>query len=224
MRQRRNKFKTQLYYRPGTTLGEDELEQLVSELRDIASTCFDEIPDYQALTGQREDLSTVVICLARDAHGRAVAFASAVILPVQHVGDVLHLGLTCVHPDARSARLTHRLLSRLVVQVVLKNKPFGRVYCTNLACVLSSLGNVALSFQQVHPSPMRHGQPTREQLLIAEAIDKHYRQQTAINPAAVFDPESFVFRGSVKGTVFQKSAHDTRFHHRIAGLNAFTAA
>jgi hypothetical protein len=220
MRRRRNKFRTQLYYRPGATLSQRELHTLVEELRDIASTCFDEIPDYQALTGQRDDLASVVICLARDAHGRALAFSSAVILPVDGVGDVLHLGLTCVHPDARGARLTHRLTSRLVVVYLLKHKPFGRVWCTNVACVLRSLGNVALGFQQVHPSPLRSGRPMTEQRLIAEAVDQRYREQTAINPTAV-DSDAFVFRRSVKGTVFQKSAHDTRYHHRIAGLNRY---
>jgi len=38
---------------------------------------------------------------------------------------------------------------------------------------------------------------------------------------AYFDPVAFVFRGSVKETVFQKKAEDRRYHHRKNGINLF---
>ena len=38
---------------------------------------------------------------------------------------------------------------------------------------------------------------------------------------AVFDDRRFVFRGSVKGTVFQKQGDDRRYHHRNGILNSY---
>ena len=57
--------------------------------------------------------------------------------------------------------------------------------------------------------------------MIAEAIDLHYRHKIYINRDATFDQDAFVFRGSVKGTVFQKSSDETRYYHRNHELNDY---
>lgn len=145
------------------------------------------------------------------------------ILEVEGLGEVFHLGLTCVDPDARGSGLTHRLSSKLVVSYMLRYKPFGKLWCTNCACVLSSLGNVALNFAQVYPSPFGPPEPSVEHRRIAEAVDRNYRDAIYIDRLATFDQQNFVFRGSVKGTVFQKSAHDKRYHHRYEGMNRYYA-
>ena len=41
---------------PGINYSNDELRKLTTELREVASECFDEVPIYQALTGLREEL------------------------------------------------------------------------------------------------------------------------------------------------------------------------
>ena len=59
--------------------------------------------------------------------------------------------------------------------------------------------------------------------MIADAFDRRYRAKAHIQPWAVFDPDAFVFRGSGRGTAFQKRADDARYHHRDPALNAFYA-
>lgn len=216
--------RVEFLYRPGEHLGQEAIERLSSELREIAAPCFSEIPDYQCLTGTRESLSDKVIAIGRLGDGRAVGFCSAVLLPVEGMGDVLHLGLTCVHPDARSLRLTTRLMSRLVITYFLRHRHLRRVWCSNVACVLSSLGNVALNFDRVYPSPHGPERPSETHLKIARAIDAQHREAIYIDPQAVLDEEAFVFRRSVPGTMFQKEEEDARYRHRDRELNDYYAS
>ncbi|MCK6574027.1 hypothetical protein L6V77_23350 [Myxococcota bacterium] len=224
MRHRGRETSFEYHERPGLGLDASRLDRMVAELRTCASHCFPELPSYQCLLGTRAALEDKIITVARDADGTMIGFCSAVVLPIRGVGDVLHLGLTCVSPFARGRGLTHRLTGRLVTRFLLRHRPFGRLWVTNVACVLSSLGNVALHFRDVFPAPGGPEVPSRTHRLIAEGIHLHHRADAFIDPAAVFDGASFVFRGSVAGTMFQKRADDTRFHHRDAALNAYYAA
>jgi hypothetical protein len=213
-------WRVDFLFRPGRFRPAAERAALVAELREVAATCFDEIPHYQCLEGPAA-LSDKVITVARRPDGRAVGFCSAIVLPVAGVGDVLHLGLTCVRPEARSGRLTTTLLSKLLIRYLVRHRGLRNTWCTNVACVLSSLGNVALHFDSVYPSPFGPARPTRTHLRIARAIAAHYRRPIHIDSAAVLDEEAFVFRGSVPGTVFQKDAADSRFFHRDRALNDY---
>jgi hypothetical protein len=213
-------FRIEYFERPGRSLDDTRLLALSSALRACAGECFESIPEYQCLSGTRMSFEDKVITVARDAEGRVVGFCSAVILPVRGVGNVLHLGLTCVAQSGRSAGLTHALTSRLVTQWLIRRSPLGRQWISNVACVLSSLGNVALNFGEVYPAPDQPV-PSRQHRLIGETIQLHYRDKAYVRPDAVWDPERFVFRGSVKDTVFQKRADDTRYHHRDPQLNRY---
>ena len=146
-------FTIDLYPRPGLILDNGRLDTLSREIREIAAACFHTIPDYQAMEGTRQALADKLITVARDAWGRPMGFCSMVFLEVPKVGTVLHLGLTCVHPDARGRRLTHPLVKKALTRYLLRQNPFGRVWISNCAAVLSSLGNVALNFEQVYPLP-----------------------------------------------------------------------
>jgi hypothetical protein len=150
-----------------------------------------------------------------------VGFCSALLLDVEGVGPVLHLGLTCVGPGERGAGLTHVLTSRLVFQYLLTRQPLERLWVSNVACVLSSLGNVARHFDDVFPSPEGPVAPGPKHTRIAQAIDRRYRKQIAINDDAVFDAGTFVMRGSVRASPFQKDAGDPRFQHRDRILNEY---
>ena len=132
---------------------------------------------------------------------------------------MLHLGLTCVRPEDRGGGLTHKLVSRLVARYLVR-RPLSRIWITNVACVLSSLGNFALHVKGVHPAPASRG-PGREHLLIAEAFDRRYRAKAHVQPWAVLDREQFVFRGSGRGTAFQKRADEKQYHHRDPALNEY---
>ncbi len=214
-------FRTVVYNRPGLYLGEDEFTSLVQEIRDIAVSCFAHVPSYQAMVGTRGALSDKLISVARDENGMPAGFCSAVFLPVPDIGTVLHLGLTCVRPEARGSRLTHLLVKSALTRYLLRQNPFGRIWISNCAAVLSSLGNVAMNFENVFPSPFYNGPPCRIQLKIAEAIDSRFRDKMFIRPSAVLDRERFVFRGSVKETVFHKKKNEFAQHHRKKYLNRF---
>lgn len=220
----KREYKIEFLPQPGRYLSDGQLERLVGELREVAGECFDELPDYQCLRGTREELSDKVITVARRSDGAAAGFCSAVLLPVEHVGEVFHLGLTCVRKADRGAGLTHQLTSRVLIQYLLRYKPVGRLWVSNVACVLSSLGNVALHFEDVWPSPWVEAPACSEYYMIAEAIDRRYRDKIFVTASAQFDWRAFVFRGSVKNTVFAKEAGDVRFHHRRPEINAYYQA
>lgn len=212
----------EFHHRPGRRLAAADRARLAAELCRVGETCFEALPDYQVFRGA-DALEDKVITIARDASGRAVGFCAGILLDVPGVPSALHLGLTCVDPAARGRRLTHRLTGRLATQYLARHRPLGRTWISNVACVLSSVGNVALNFDAVFPSPWLH-RPSATHRAIAEAISARYRDDIHIDPAAVFDARRFVFRGSVGGTVFHKDADDRRFHHREPGLNAFYTA
>ncbi|MCH2137397.1 MAG: hypothetical protein MK101_12625 [Phycisphaerales bacterium] len=213
-------FTFKYYERPGRWMSDAQLDIFVEELRAIGVTCFDELPDYQCFKADREGFGHKVITVARDPSGRAVGFSSGVLLDVEGMDPVVHLGLSCVHPDARCGGLTHALASRMVSGYMLRHHLFSRVWVTNVACVLSSIGNVAANFDQVFPSP-GCDTPTERHMRIARTVSARYREDIYIHADARFDEAAFVFRGSVKGTCFQKDPDDTRYHHRKQYLNDF---
>lgn len=218
---KKQSLKVEFLYRPGRILSREAQGRLVRELRDCAATCFDEIPEYQCLRGTKDELDDKVIAVAWRPDGKIAGFCSAVLLPVEGKGDVLHLGLTCVRPEDRSGGLTHTLTSRVLVQYLVRYRPFSKVWISNVACVLSSLGNVALHFEEVYPAPNGPSRPTADHMEIGQAIDYYYRDKIYIAGDARFDNSGFVFRGSVKETCFQKSDDDQRFFHRDRELNSF---
>lgn len=217
----RNEYYLEYVYRPGRTYGDRLLGHLVAELRDTGATCFDELPDYQCLRGTRNEMADKVISVAWRRDGKIAGFCSAVLLPVEGVGKVFHMGLTCVRPEDRGSGLTHQLSSKALITYLMRRHPFGRIWVSNCACVLSSLGNIALYFDNVYPSPFRKNGPARTHRLIASAIDLRYRGKMYVMPGARFDMSSFVFRGSVTDTVFQKEETDGKFRHRYQQLNRY---
>ncbi len=209
------------FFRPGKSWTDKQLTDYHIQLTEVAEDCFTQVPSYQCLVGSREELSRVVLTVARNEAGRAVGFCSAVILDIDGYKNVLHLGLTCVKKEARGMGLTHQLTSKLLMNYLIRTSFFKRIWITNVACVLSSLGNVALYFEKIHPSPFRKDRPSRHHLRIAKAVDENFRKPIAINPDAVLDLENFVFRGSVNNTVFKKSAKDSRYYHRKPELTDY---
>lgn len=222
IRLRSQPFTVELHHRPGHSMGASELQRFHAEILGVAKTCLDEIPYYQCLTGEVQQYQRLIISVARDRQGRMIGFCSAYLLDVAGIGEVLHLGLTCVRPDARGGGLTHKLTAKVVMGHLLRTSWISPVWISNVACVLSSLGNVGQHFEEVYPSPFLR-EPTPEHAAIAQAINEKFRWELYIDKDAVFDPASFVFRASVKGNMFQKEEHDRRYRHREDWLNDFYA-
>jgi hypothetical protein len=210
----------EIYNKPGLNLPESEREKLHQEILEIAKECLDDLPDYQCLSGRKSEYDRLIISVSRDQQGKMNGFCSSYILKTEKNGNVLHLGLTCVSPTARGEGLTHLLTSKVITCYILRYSLFKAAWISNVACVLSSLGNVAMHFENVYPSPFVT-KPSKEQVEIAHFIDQNFRNELYINQNAVFLENNFVFKGSVVGTMFSKDEDDRKFHHRDSDLNGF---
>jgi hypothetical protein len=62
-------FKYDVLFYPGKTMSDNELNQLTYQLRNVAKSCFEEVPNYQVLTGKREEFERAVISVAKNNHG-----------------------------------------------------------------------------------------------------------------------------------------------------------
>lgn len=202
----------------GGTLSPTARQDLVTELRELTATCLDPLPDYQVLSGDVAVLERAVLTLARRPDGTLAGFCSALMIPVPGVGEVFHLGLTCVHPDDRGAGLTHMLLSRSISEVLLRRNPLKGVWFSNVASVLSSLGNVALYFDDVHPSPFRTRSPSVTHRAIATHLSAHEREAFYIADDVAFDAHRSVFVAANADRVFHKTVDEVRYHHRNKDL------
>lgn len=216
----KERYAISIYHRPGQRLGATELQELHRELCDVARACLDELHDYQCLTGKREEFSRLTIAVARDAKGKMMGFCSSYLLECGEATPILHLGLTCVSPEARGGGLTHSLTLKVIVDHLLRHSWFRPVWISNVACVLSSLGNVGLHFEDVYPSPFLP-EPTPKHRHLARLIESRYRDEMLIPADCRFDAQRFVFEGSVKGTSFEKDSHDRRFAHRQEWVNRY---
>jgi hypothetical protein len=216
-------YRYELILRPGRRWAAPERARRLAELRDLGALCLEPFPEYQIFLGTPEELEDKLLVSARTRDGRLAGFSSAVLLQVPEVGEVLHLGLACVHPGARGGALTVQLYLRTLVGYLLRRRPLGRAYVTNVAAVLSSLGNFALAMREAHPSPGFTGPVPEAYQAIGRAFDQRYRAKAHIQPEATWDETAFVFRGSGRGTAFQKEAADARYHHRDPTLNQFYA-
>lgn len=210
----------EIYHRPGINMSEMELSQLHQELMSVANECLETIPDYQCLSGKKSEYDRLIIAVSRDGENKIDGFCSSYILEAEGLGNILHLGLTCVGLRARGLGLTHQLTGKVIIHYILKYSFFRPVWISNVACVLSSLGNVAMHFEDVYPSPFMKT-PNEHHVKMANYINDNFRQELYINADADFCEKEFVFKNSVTGTMFEKSAEDSKFHHRNSMLNEF---
>jgi hypothetical protein len=210
----------EIYNKPGLNLKATELETLHQEILGLAMECLDGIPDYQCLSGKKSEYDRLIIAVSRNEEGSMDGFCSSYILDAEDEGNILHLGLTCVSPRARGLGLTHKLTSKVITTYLLRYSLLKPAWVSNVACVLSSLGNVAMHFEDVYPSPFME-KPSKQHIKLAKLIDQNFRHELYINHDAVFSPETFVFEKSVTGTMFEKSEEDRKFYHRDSQLNNF---
>ena len=210
--------------RPGLTLPESARCGLQQELRAVAATCLNPLPDYQCISSAPHALDDKLIAIARDRETkRMVAFASSILLRVLlHPGDaaesaVLHAGLVCVSPDARRQGLQPLLYHHLYAHLRARPEFAEGIWATSMTAALSSLGRMANLATEVYPSP---GQavPSETHLGIARAVDTRYRDDMQVPAEAQFDEETFVFRNVV--SVFNKDA-GSRYSHWDQKANEF---
>jgi hypothetical protein len=212
----------ELHDRPGLRWTPSEKSALSKELRTFASTCLAPLPDYNCLSS---DPSTAfddkLLVIARSSKtGQIIAFSSAIYLTrIPYLPFVLHTGLTCIAPSHRRVGLTVFLFYHVFTHMI-ERHPQGFWLCS-LAEVPSSLGSISTYATNVYPSPSVP-KPSVTHLRIAEAMDEKYRGTMLINPRAVFDKETFVFRGSNEvGSAFRKDVDDPRYAYRDREVNRY---
>lgn len=213
-------YSLDVHDRPGTYWPVPKCNELVQELRHFASSILNPLPDYQCLSLAPHvlDDKLLVIIRQKEYPHQIIAFTSSVYLDMPFLKEygvcttVLHCGLTCVSPIARGRNLTIQLTYSAWAHMV-QEHPEG-FWLTNVAEVISSLGNFAIYTQHCYPHPSRT-EPLEVQVRIAKDISLRHRASMAISPDAVFDPITFVFEGSnFPGSCFRKDTDDRRYHHR----------
>lgn len=214
------KHSLEVYNCPGNYLNDSEFFKLNQEILSVAKECLDEIPEYQCLTGKREEYKRLIIAVARNEEGKMLGFCSSYLFTLPSNEVILHLGLTCVRPEGRKGGLTHKLTGRVVKTYLFRYSLFRSSWISNVACVLSSLGNVALHFDEVYPSPFLD-KPSSGHMRVASYIDQFCRDELYVPHSATYNAENFTFENSVSGTMFEKSETDRTFHHRDQALTRF---
>lgn len=188
----------------------------------MAKLCLHPLPNYQVLSHNIDDaFENKLLVLARDAEksDKLVGFVSAVFLPIEGLnGDLIHTGLTVVHPDYRKTGMVHQLFATLFVQLF-SEYPKG-LWLSTRAAVITSLVHIAKHTTNVFPSPEWEAQhpegPSATHLLIARDITKRHRAQMLIGPQAEFDEKTFVCLGSndtEEGQAFIKDVDNAEYWH-----------
>lgn len=213
----------EVYNCPGNYLNDAEFLKLNQDIQSVAKECLDEIPNYQCLTGKREEYKRLIIAVARNEEGKMLGFCSSYLFLLPSNEIILHLGLTCVRPEGRKGGLTHKLTGKVVKTYLLRYSLLRTSWISNVACVLSSLGNVALHFDEVYPSPFMK-KASLGHTRVASYIDQFCRDELYVPRSATFNSENFIFENSVSGTMFEKSENDRKFHHRDQQLTRFYAS
>ncbi|KAH8102164.1 hypothetical protein BXZ70DRAFT_57012 [Cristinia sonorae] len=226
-----DRFHFQFYDRPGTHWSAERITTLVTELRQCASLCLDPIPDYQCLSYSPSSLDDKMIAIARlgSSTGPIVAFYSSVILDVPSLEtpgttiQVLHTGLSCIVPDARSFGLTIVLCAHTYLHMIETYHPSGFWY-TGLSELPSALVTLAKYGHDPFPSPTNSSTPSPMHLHIARSIanTSQLRDKLLISPDSVFDETSFVFKGSnPPDSCFRKDSDEEKWHHRDKASSIF---
>ena len=221
--------RTRIVESPGLSLGETELEELVSQLRTIArKTLPAEMLTYGVFSGERERLARAIITLIVDeATGQPIAFNALSVMSVELDGEpaqVTHLGLVMVDPDVRGQGLSW-VLYGLTALSCSRATACGR---NGSPTSRRSPRSAAWSARR---SPMCF--PPRAQAR-AEAsptcnwrarIMRHHRAVFGVGEEAGFDEARFVITNAYTGgSDALKKTFDAAPKHRDARYNDFCAA
>ncbi len=200
-------------------LSQRSFEALKEDVKEVALDCLGEVPNYQIFSDEQNPNVENMVVLALDGK-KPVGFVSSLEFKIGS-RKVLHLGLTCVKSEYRGKKISQKLVAKLLTGYLIRNAFLGKVWISNLACVLSSLGNVAKYFDEVYPSPRYQVCPSLQHYIVAQEINKNFRSELYIPESASFDEDRNTFINSVTGNMFEKSEGDLQFYHRESLYNIF---
>lgn len=213
---------------PGLWMTSEDLQELVSKLRQVASKTLPvgEL-EYGVLGGDRERLdSSIVTLVSQKTDDSPVAFNALARIEVDfghHSEDVLHLGLVMIDPHQRSQGLSWVLYGLTCILMLFRNG-MRPLWISNVTQVPAVVGIVSSGFSRVYPmadAARREGRSLMH-LLLARRIMKDHRHVFGVGDDAGFDEDRFVITNAYTGgSDHLKKTYQDAPKHRDGDVNAF---
>jgi hypothetical protein len=187
---------TRIVESPGSSLSDDELEALVSQLRIVAGrTLPNQSLSYGIFSGERERMSRAVVTLiSEETTGRPIAFNALSVMEVELDGapaEVTHLGLVMIDPDVRGQGFSW-VLYGLTALVLFARDGLRSKWISNVSQVPAVVGMVCDTFSDVFPSPHPGTRQSFVHLQLARGIMARHRAVFGVGEEAGFDEARFV--------------------------------
>ena len=220
--------RTRIVESPGLSLGESELDALVSQLRTVArKTLPAESLTYGVFSGDRERLARAIVTLITDeATGQPIAFNALSSMDVALDGEptqITHLGLVMVDPDVRGQGLSW-VLYGLTALLLFARGGLRPRWVSNVTQVPAVCGMVAETFSDVFPSADPNARRSFAHLQLARGIMRQHRAVFGVGEEAGFDEERFVITNAYTGgSDALKKSFEAAAKHRDDRTNAFCA-
>lgn len=217
---------TRIVERPGRTLPPEQIDELLSDLRQVASATLPagEL-QYGVLGGDPARLQdTVVTIVYARRDRRPIAFNVLTLMDAELRGqpvEVLHLGLVMVDPTVRSQGLSGTLYGLTCMLLFLERRA-RPMWLSSVTQVPAVVGMVAETFSDVFPGG---GRRSFDHLLLARQIMQRHRHVFGVGPDAGFDEGRFVITDAYTGgSDALKKSFEQAPKHRRESYNALCAA
>jgi GNAT superfamily N-acetyltransferase len=221
-------LRTRIVERPGLSLPETELDELVAQLRIVAAkTLPNDSLSYGIFSGEREPMSRAIVTLISDeATGRPIAFNALSVLSVELDGapmDVTHLGLVMIDPDWRGQGFSW-VLYGLTALVLFARDGLRPKWISSVSQVPAVVGMVGDTFSDVFPSPHPGARQSFAHLQLARGIMRDYRAVFGVGQEAGFDESRFVITNAYTGgSDALKKSYEAASKYRDEPYNQFCA-
>jgi hypothetical protein len=194
---------TRIIERPGATLDDEALAELVEQLKAVATRVLPKGGlTYGVFAGDRERLAHTVITLICEAGtGRPIAFNALALMDVVLDGEpaeVIHLGLVMVDPDQRGQGLSW-VLYGLTTLLLFVRKGLRPLWISNVSQVPAVIGMVEDTFSDVFPDAARNARQSFDHLQIARDIMQRHRHVFGVGEEAVLDEARGIITNAYTG-------------------------
>jgi hypothetical protein len=219
-------LQTRIVESPGLSLSQQDLDQLVADLRSIAGKTLPAGSlTYGVFSGERDPLARAIVTLIREeATGRPIAFNALSVMDVELDGEsqqVTHLGLVMIDPDVQGQGLSW-VLYGLTTLVLFARDGLRPKWISNVTQVPAVFGMVCDTFSDVFPSADPHARQSFAHLQLARSIMQHHRAVFGVGDEAGFDEARFVITDAYTGgSDALKKSYDVAPKHRDQQYNAF---
>jgi hypothetical protein len=219
---------TRIVERPGLSLPQDQLDDLVSQLREVAGkTLPSGALSYGIFSGERAGLSRAIVTLITDeATGQPIAFNALSTMDVTLDGEaveVTHLGLVMVDPEAQGRGLSWMLYGLTALVLFVRDGLRPR-WISNVTQVPAVVGMVSETFSDVFPSAHGQARQSFAHLQVARGIMCDHRAVFGVGEDASFDEARFVITNAYTGgSDALKKSFEAAAKHREEQYNIFCA-